>query len=527
MFSRCQKGFLPHDGVFEHNFVLQECLDAARAGGGDLCVAFLGFANAFVSVPHNALIDSLRGASAGEDFCAIVADLYRDNASRIVAEAGTAPVTISAGIRQGCPLSGLLFNLFLDPVIRAVQGGERQHNVLTYADDLTPPCGRAQEAAGSHQRRGDSGCPAGTSAEPQEVQEAAPFGNDSRRNKGDKVLRNAANDYLYGSAAAGAAGIPLSAETSDACRVDNAFKLLTSTDLEVQELALDALTKIVSKRIHRPANPEELAGYLSGEMDGVFQARTTQLQSVWTEARKASRRLNVTWQLYDDGGTSITCGEDTLTPKHRRKTIMKLRQEMMRTRYRGLHEKPNQGKAVECVAANPSSSHFMRSGNFTPFCDWRFIHRARLNLLPVNGAQPWTTNADKRCRVCEYAVETLPHALGHCMRHSFAYTSRHNRIVDRVKQAASRKFTVTHGNRPVGDTNLCTDLVLARGKEAIIVDVTCPFENHLGVLEAARSEERKYQPVRDYLLRRYQRLSIEAIVVGMLGSWDPANDRES
>ncbi|KAL1485934.1 hypothetical protein MTO96_031655 [Rhipicephalus appendiculatus] len=60
--SRCQKGFLPHDGVFEHNFVLQECLDAARAGGGDLCVAFFDFTNAFRSVPHNALIDSLRGA---------------------------------------------------------------------------------------------------------------------------------------------------------------------------------------------------------------------------------------------------------------------------------------------------------------------------------------------------------------------------------------------------------------------------------------------------------------------------------
>lgn len=56
--SRCQKGFLPHDGVFEHNFVLQERLDAARAG--DLCVACLDFANAFGSVPHNALIDFSR-----------------------------------------------------------------------------------------------------------------------------------------------------------------------------------------------------------------------------------------------------------------------------------------------------------------------------------------------------------------------------------------------------------------------------------------------------------------------------------
>ncbi|XP_075723829.1 uncharacterized protein LOC142765909 [Rhipicephalus microplus] len=181
---------------------------------------------------------------------------------------------------------------------------------------------------------------------------------------------------------------------------------------------------------------------------------------------------------------------------------------------------------MECIAADPSSSHFMRSGKFTRFCDWRFIHRARLNLLPVNGANPWTTSADKRCRVCGYAVETLPHVLGHCMRHSVAYTSRHNKIVERVKQAASKKFTVTHENRAVGTTNLRPNLVLARGEEAIIVNVTCPFDNRLKVLEAARLEkERKYELVRDFLLRRYQRVTIEAVVVGMLGSWNPANDR--
>ncbi|XP_037501415.1 salivary cystatin-L [Rhipicephalus sanguineus] len=63
------------------------------------------------------------------------ADLYRDNKTGIIAETGTtAAVSISAGIRQGCPLSGLSFNLVLDPVIRAVQGGEKQHNVFAYAD---------------------------------------------------------------------------------------------------------------------------------------------------------------------------------------------------------------------------------------------------------------------------------------------------------------------------------------------------------------------------------------------------------
>lgn len=200
---------------------------------------------------------------------------------------------------------------------------------------------------------------------------------------------NAANNYLYDSAAAGAAGIPLAADTSDACRVDNTFKLLTSADLEVRELALEALTKIVFKRIRRQATNEELVCYLSSETEGVFQARPTQLQSAWTEAWKASRKLHVSWEIFEDGGTGITCGgEETLTSKKRKKVVRTLRFRMMRARDGFLQEMPNQGKAMECVAADPSSSHFMRSGKFTRFCDWRFIHRARLNILPVNGANP-------------------------------------------------------------------------------------------------------------------------------------------
>ncbi|GIX76404.1 hypothetical protein CEXT_111131 [Caerostris extrusa] len=35
---------------------------------------------------------------------------------------------------------------------------------------------------------------------------------------------------------------------------------------------------------------------------------------------------------------------------------------------------------MECVALSPSSSHFITDGKYTRFADWRFIHKARLNL---------------------------------------------------------------------------------------------------------------------------------------------------
>nr|XP_054921325.1 uncharacterized protein LOC129382025 [Dermacentor andersoni] len=525
--SRCQKGSLPYDGVYEHNFVLQERLDAARPGRGDLCAAFLDFANAFGSVPHNALIDALHGAGAGDNFCAIIADIYRDNRTSIIAEAGiTSPIEISAGIRQGCPLSGLLFNLVLDPVVRALQGGDRQHNVLAYADDLTPladeqgtlqsrinvvatlssqlglrlnpakckslhlsgktPVGTRPTtftvygtpipSISDFEAHTFLGRPVGFSVLPDQatVDEAINVGrrlltsmlapwqrldavktfvfpafNFAMRcgslgkaewSRLDTTLRplimrtlylpaNAANDYLYGSSAAGAIGIPVAAEVSDICRIDNAFKLLSSADTEVQDLALQALFVVTCKRLRRIAEPGDMDAYLSGETEGDFRATATQLQSVWTEARKASRRLGVTWEIEQDG-PRISRGDITLGPRKRTKVVKTLRTALANARDHDLHQKPSQGKVMECVAADRSSSHFVRTGQFT------------------------------------------------------------------------------------------------RGEEAIIIDVTCPFENRPAALNAARQgKEEKYQPVREYLLRKFQKVTVEAIIIGALGSWDPQNDR--
>ncbi|KAL1415296.1 hypothetical protein MTO96_029567 [Rhipicephalus appendiculatus] len=113
--------------------------DIARSGGPDFCAALLDFTNAYGSVPHPALLDALRGAGAGSVFVDLIKDLYTDNSTCILAaEGSTEPIPILAGLRQGCPLSGLLFNLVVDPIIRAVQGPDSGHKILAYADDLTP-----------------------------------------------------------------------------------------------------------------------------------------------------------------------------------------------------------------------------------------------------------------------------------------------------------------------------------------------------------------------------------------------------
>lgn len=112
------------------------------------------------------------------------------------------------------------------------------------------------------------------------------------------------------------------------------------------------------------------------------------------------------------------------------------------------------------------------------------------------------------------------------MIHSNSYTERHNRIVGRLKNAAMGRYTVIRENQDVGGTGLHPDLVVARGEEAVVLDVTCPIDNQPNSLAAGRKEKvQKYQPVLRHIRRWYQRVTLDAIVISPLGSSDPANDR--
>ncbi|GIX68887.1 uncharacterized protein CDAR_187421, partial [Caerostris darwini] len=155
-----------------------------------------------------------------------------------------------------------------------------------------------------------------------------------------------------------------------------------------------------------------------------------------------------------------------------------------------------------------------------------FIHKARLNLVPLNGCQPWKAGNDKMCRRCQQWNETLPHVINHCGIHSHAWQLRHNAIVERVVKAISPKAKILSINQNVCGTTLRPDIVAQVGKKVMIIDVTCPFEGADTAFTAAWEDKcTKYEP----RLPLYQAMGLTATVVpfivGALGSWCPWNDK--
>ncbi|GFS36613.1 retrovirus-related Pol polyprotein from type-2 retrotransposable element R2DM [Trichonephila inaurata madagascariensis] len=129
--SPAQKGFTPYDGVIEHNFLINTHLDRARSAQGNAFLAWLDVSNAFGSVPHEAIIHALRSEGADGDFIETVANLYVGASSSILTEEGPSdPLPILCGVKQGCPLSGILFNLVINETIQCVQGNPKDDKVL-------------------------------------------------------------------------------------------------------------------------------------------------------------------------------------------------------------------------------------------------------------------------------------------------------------------------------------------------------------------------------------------------------------
>ncbi|GBM04006.1 Retrovirus-related Pol polyprotein from type-1 retrotransposable element R2 [Araneus ventricosus] len=135
--SKCQKGFTPHDGVIEHNYVLKNFLDSARKDKTDVCIEWLDVTNAFGSIPHEAIFEMLSRSGAGLPFTELIHDIYSNSSTKILSDGGlTKDIPVLSGVKQGCPISGLIFDMCIDPIIRGVQAENRSHKILAFADDL-------------------------------------------------------------------------------------------------------------------------------------------------------------------------------------------------------------------------------------------------------------------------------------------------------------------------------------------------------------------------------------------------------
>lgn len=644
-----QKGFLQYEGCLEHNFLLQTAIDDARRSNKEVCIAWLDLENAFGSVPHSHIMNILAILGLPEELLKVITDLYDGATTQAKTTNGlTEPISITSGVKQGCPLSPIVFNLAIEPLIRSIRalsqrtayqlvGGTRLQ-LLAYADDLClvsntkeglqdllnvaatvadwcglkfkPPKCATLHINCRHSRKviptqfniqgglpvilGDGehykhlGVPTGFRAKQSPEDTIAQLNEDLKSidesllapwQKIDSVVtfllprldfilrggdvvkkllystermlkkltkrwlnipQRGSPEVTYLLPSQGGAGILPLTESVNIATVTQGFRMLTCRDRFVGRVAWASLQTVVGRKMGGTPTREQIVDYLNGSTEGRLARDGGDIQSLWTRVRKTTRELGKSTNIRWAWNSTLREIEIVVPEPARQPDIVRVHslakrhlQGLLRKAVRSAHlhrliAKPDQGKVLEVTSRWSTSNHMLRSGKFTRFADWRFIHRARLDCVPLNATRRFG-EGDKRCRRCGYSEETLPHVINHCPPHLVAITHRHDAVLQRLVRAVPDALGSKQVNRklPGTDSNMRPDLLVTNeaSREAFIVDVTIPFENRYAAITQARQEKiMKYTSLAEDYKRRGWTVHLDAFIVGSLGAWDPANE---
>ena len=140
-----QIGFRKGYRTSDHVFVLNSMIDSYIGKGKKIFGCFVDFSKAYDSVWREGLFYKLMKNKLSFKFISMIKSMYNDlNLSVKLTEGITSFFKSDVGVRQGCNLSPMLFNLFINDLVEYLQSDITEAvklngyscNCLMYADDL-------------------------------------------------------------------------------------------------------------------------------------------------------------------------------------------------------------------------------------------------------------------------------------------------------------------------------------------------------------------------------------------------------
>ena len=279
----------------------------------------------------------------------------------------------------------------------------------------------------------------------------------------------------------GGLGLRSLQDNLEVATISRAIKVLSSKDKLVSDIAWDQLRSTILKRTGQsPATSDDVISFLNSPPPHI-EASRDDVRSLWSMVRFS----------YEDEVFSLTHQETTIATSRWgpvTNLMKRIKEEKILKR---VLDSSDQGRSFHLISLHPSSSHWIPTGNYLSFAEYKFALRARLNLLPVGTvAKRMRHIMDATCKRCHCQPESLGHVLNACTPNCGLMRERHNAILQRLVRAINKEGKHLYVEQSISPDNLHPDVLLHNPttKEAVIADVSVPYESGPEAFNKARAE---------------------------------------
>jgi hypothetical protein len=145
IFDPNQKGFIRGiDGCLEHSNMISEVIADSNRSRRNLYIITIDLKDAFGSLSHQYIRYMLKETNLPEEIQEVVMRSYEEGFTKVrINYEESNKIPIHKGVKQGCPVSPLIFNLCMNPLLKKIDEecegyriGNTKIAVQAYADDL-------------------------------------------------------------------------------------------------------------------------------------------------------------------------------------------------------------------------------------------------------------------------------------------------------------------------------------------------------------------------------------------------------
>lgn len=569
-----QKAFRPVDGCSENVFLLDMVLRYHREKFRPLFMASIDVAKAFDSVTHEAIRSTLEVMGIPSTMVDYIMSTYHLSKTRLSnGEWLSDPIHPTCGVKQGDPLSPIIFNMIVDRLLRrlpvdvGVRVGKSKVNAAAFADDLIFFAATPEGLQSLLNTSTDFLSKCGLSVNANKCFTVA-IRNVPRQKKSvvdaktifhcqgrplPALRRTSEWKYL---------GVPFTPEGRLLARPTDAYQaaidILSKAPMKPQQRMFGLRVMVLPSLYHGLTLGRTNISVLK-KLDNMTRAAARKWLALPSDTVKSYFHADVS-----DGGLSLPSMRYVIPILRLRRlrslgesirptddsaessfllseirnaecrlndhgTIIANAERLKKWWAKRLHDSFD-GNGLEESKKVPSQHAWVTEGNkFVSGRDYLNMTRLRINALPVRSRTSRGRLTDRSCRAGCRDTETLPHVLQFCPRTSDARIKRHNACITRVSQVLKTKgyrlineplFKRTQGN-------LKPDLLAMKDKTAVVLDATV-----VGVQRKLRmahmDKVEKYKVLESMIKEKYDvdSVTFTSITLNWKGVWskDSAED---